>query len=77
MLSEEGLTAEHMDTKSDVELEKDGAGFAVKKVHLTLSAKINGTDDAKFQDVEKKAKEGCPISKLLNATITMDATLVS
>ncbi len=77
MLGEEGLTAERMDTTSDVELEKDGDGFAVKKVHLTLKAKIPGTDDAKFQAIAKKAKEGCPISKLLTATITMDATLVS
>ena len=77
MLGEEGLTAEHMDTQSDVTLEKDGDGFAVKTVHLTLKAKIPGTDDAKFQAVAKKAKEGCPISKLLTATITMDATLVS
>ena len=75
-LSEEGITAEHMDTQSDVELEKEGDGFAVKKVHLTLKAKIPGTDDAKFQEIAKKAKENCPISKLLTATITMDATLV-
>ena len=72
-----GLRADHMDTQSDVELEKEGDGFAVKKVHLTLKAKIPGTDDAKFQAIAKQAKENCPISKLLTATITMDATLVS
>ena len=76
MLGEAGLTAEHMDTKSEVELEKDGAGFSIKKIHLTLNAKIPGTDEAKFQEIAKQAKEGCPISKLFNATITMDATLV-
>lgn len=77
MLGEAGLTAEHMETRSDVELEKDGDGFSIKKVHLTLKAKIPGTDDANFQAIAKKAKEGCPISKLLTATITMDAQLVS
>ena len=76
-LSQEGITPEHMDTTSDVELEKEGDGFAVKKVHLTLKAKIPGTDEAKFQEVAKKAKENCPISKLLTATITLDATLLS
>ena len=76
-LSQHGITPEHMDTKSDVELEKEGEGFAVKKVHLTLKAKIPGTDEAKFQEIAKQAKENCPISKLLTATITLDATLVS
>lgn len=75
-LSEEGLSAERMDTQSDVELEKEGEGFAVKKVHLTLRAKIPGTDESKFKQIATKAKENCPISKLLNATITMDATLI-
>lgn len=77
MLGEAGLTADHMETHSDVELEKDGDGFSIKKVHLTLKAKVPGTDDANFQAIAKKAKEGCPISKLFTATITMDAQLVS
>ena len=77
MLGEENLTAEHMDTRSDVELEKDGDGFAVKKVHLTLTAKVPGTDEATFHRIATKAKENCPISKLLKATITMDASLVA
>ena len=76
-LSGENITAEHMDTQSDVELEKEGEGFAVKKVHLTLKAKIPGVDEAKFQQLAKQAKENCPISKLLTATITLDATLMS
>ena len=76
-LGQAGITPEHMETRSDVELEKEGEGFAVKKVHLTLKAKIPGTQEAKFQEVAKQAKENCPISKLLTATITMDATLVA
>ena len=77
MLGLENLTAEHMDTRSDVELEKDGEGFAVKKVHLTLKAKVPGASEEAFHAIATKAKENCPISKLLNATITMDASLVS
>ena len=77
MLGEENLTAEHMDTQADVTLDKDGDGFSIKTVHLTLKAKVPGTDDAKFQGIVKKAKEGCPVSKLLKAEITLDATLLS
>jgi lipoyl-dependent peroxiredoxin len=75
MLGQEGLTAEHMDTKAEVSLDKDGDGFSIKTVHLTLKAKIPGTDEARFQAIVKKAKEGCPVSKLLTAQITLDATL--
>jgi osmotically inducible protein OsmC len=44
-------------------------------VHLTVSGKVPGIDDAKFQEVAKAAKAGCPVSKVLNATITLDAKL--
>jgi osmotically inducible protein OsmC len=77
MLGEAGLTATRMDTKSEVELEKDGDGFAIKNVKLTLTATVPGVDDATFQSIAHKAKEGCPISKLLTATITLDATLAA
>lgn len=77
MLGLENLTATHMDTRSEVDLEKDGDGFAVKTVHLTLKAKVPGTTEEAFKAIATKAKENCPISKLLNATITMDASLVS
>ena len=77
MLGEAHLTAEHMETRADVSLDKDGDGFSIKTVHLTLKARIPGTDEAKFQEIIKKAKEGCPVSKLLKAEITLDATLLS
>ncbi|MET0676655.1 MAG: OsmC family peroxiredoxin, partial [Bradyrhizobium sp.] len=69
------LTAEQMETKADVTLEKQGDGFAITAVHLTLKAKIPGADDAKFQELAGKAKAGCPVSKLLKAEITLDASL--
>jgi len=75
MLGEAGLTAEKIETHADVTLEKVGEGFAITASHLTVTAKIPGADDAKFQEIATKAKSGCPVSKLLNATITMDAKL--
>lgn len=77
ILGEAKLTAEQMETKADVTLEKQGDGFAIPAIHLTLTAKIPGADDATFQDCAAKAKAGCPVSKLLNTKITLDAKLVS
>lgn len=75
ILGEAGLTAERMETRADVTLEKLDSGFAITKVHLTLKAKIPGTDKAKFEELAGKAKANCPVSKLLKAEITLDATL--
>ena len=75
MLGEAGLTADHMETTAEVSLDKDGDGFAVTSSRLTLKATIPGADEAKFQELAAKAKAGCPISKLLNTEITLDASL--
>ena len=75
MLGEAGLTADRMETTAEVTLEKEGDGFAITSSHLTLKATIPGADDVKFQDLATKAKAGCPVSKLLKAEITLDATL--
>ena len=77
ILGEAKLTAEQMDTKADVTLEKVADGFAITAVVLTLRAKIPGADRAKFEELAAKAKAGCPVSKLLNAKVTLDAALVS
>jgi osmotically inducible protein OsmC len=76
ILGEAKLTAEHMETKADVTLEKEGDGFAITAVHLSLTAKIPGANDDTFQEIAGKAKAGCPVSKLLNTKITLDAKLV-
>ena len=76
ILGEAGLTADEMNTQADVTLEKQADGFAITKVHLTLKAKIPGADNAKFQELAAKAKAGCPVSKLLKADISLDASLV-
>jgi len=77
ILGEAQLTAEHMETKAEVSLEKVADGFAITKVHLTLQAKVPGADGARFAELAAKAKAGCPVSKLLKAEITLDATLLS
>jgi osmotically inducible protein OsmC len=75
MLGEAGLTADKIETHAAVSLEKVGDGFEITSSHLTVTAKIPGADKAKFEELANKAKAGCPVSKLLKAKITMDATL--
>jgi osmotically inducible protein OsmC len=58
-------------------MEKLEAGWTVTEVHLDVTAKIPGADRAAFETAAKNAKEGCPISRLLNAKIAMDAKLQS
>ncbi|MBB3189983.1 OsmC family protein [Halomonas cerina] len=77
ILGEEGLTPERIATEAKVSLEEVEGGFAITAVHLDTVAKIPGADDAAFQDAANKAKEGCPVSKLFNATITLEAKLES
>ncbi len=77
MLGNAGLTAERIETKAAVTLEKVGEGFSITAVHLDVKAKIPGTDTETFQRIATQAKEGCPVSKLFKATITMDATLAA
>jgi osmotically inducible protein OsmC len=77
ILGEAKLTAEQMDTTAEVTIEQVEGGFAITSSHLTIKAKIPGADQAKFQELAGKAKAGCPVSKLLKAEITLDATLVS
>ena len=74
-LGNAGMTAESIRTTAAVTLEKTDAGFTVTLVHLDVTAKIPGADQAKFETAANNAKAGCPISRLLNTTITMDAKL--
>ena len=76
ILGDAGFTADEMNTKSEITLEKQGDGFAITKAHLTLRAKIPGIDEAKFKELAGMAEKGCPVSKVLNAEISLDAALV-
>lgn len=74
-LGEAGMTAERLDTTAIVTLEKIDGGFAITAVHLDLVGKVPGASQEAFVAIANKAKLGCPVSKLLNATITLEARL--
>ena len=74
-LEDAGMKAESIDTTAAVTLEKTDAGFTITKVHLDVTARIPGGDPSAFETATNNAKAGCPVSRLLNAEITMDAKL--
>jgi len=73
-----GLATTHIDTKASVRLSKQGNGFVIDRIALTLQASVPGIDAAKFQEIAAAAKRDCPLSKALAAVpeITLQATLV-
>lgn len=75
VLAESGLTADTIDTKAVVTLEQSDGGFFIPLIELTLRAAIPGADEATFQTAAATAKANCPLSKVLNAEITLDAAL--
>ena len=70
-----GAKAENIDTKATVNLEKIETGWTVTGIHLEVRAKLATGDQAQFEKAAANAKEGCPISKLFRAPITLDAQL--
>jgi osmotically inducible protein OsmC len=74
-LGKTGFTPAAIHTTATVALEKTDAGWTVTESHLDLTAKIPGIDQPKFADIAGAAKAGCPISRLLNAKVTLDAKL--
>jgi osmotically inducible protein OsmC len=76
-LGNAGMTAESIDTTATVTLDKTDAGFSITSSHLDVTVKIPGADKAKFDEAAKAAETGCPISRVLNTKITMDAKLIS
>jgi lipoyl-dependent peroxiredoxin len=68
---------ERVDSKSEVVINKDGDGFSITSVHLTVTAKIPGIDQATFQSIAAEAKTGCPVSKLMKVEIGFETTLLS
>ena len=75
-LGNAGMTADSIETSATVTLDQVEGGFAVTSSHLQTTVKIPNADKAAFETAVEGAKTGCPISKLLNAKITMDAKLV-
>ena len=72
-LGKSGITPESISTTATITLEKTDAGFTVTESHLDMTAKIPGADKEKVLGIANTAKAGCPISRLLNAKVTLDA----
>lgn len=76
-LGNAGLTPESINTTATLSLEKLDSGFTITAVHLDVVGRVPKADDAAFQKAAENAKSGCPVSKVLNAKITMSAKLES
>jgi osmotically inducible protein OsmC len=71
----EGMTVDSIETRATVSLEKGEAVFSVTSSHLQMTARIPNANKAAFEKAVEAARSGCPVSRLLNATITIEATL--
>lgn len=71
-----GIPADEIRTSAAVTVAPEGDGFAITAVHLTVKARVPGADADAFRKAAEGAKAGCPVSKALNAEITMDADLI-
>jgi len=76
ILVQAGITPERIDTSAAVYLEKGEAGFSITRVHLETRVRAPGADAEAFDKAAADAKAGCPVSRVLNAAITLDASLV-
>jgi lipoyl-dependent peroxiredoxin len=75
LIQRAGLEPEELSTEAAVSLVPDGQGFKIDRSALTLRAKVPGLDQAKFEELAGTAEKSCPVSRLLNAEITLDAKL--
>jgi osmotically inducible protein OsmC len=71
-----GLTADSLETTATITLDVSGAAPTITSSHLVLKAKVPGVTNEKFQELAKGAEQGCPISRVIKAEITLDATLL-
>jgi osmotically inducible protein OsmC len=76
-LGKAGFTADSIQTEAAVRLEKVGDGFAITHSDLVCVAKVPGVDERAFQEIAEQTKAGCPVSKVLNAKISLSAKLMS
>jgi lipoyl-dependent peroxiredoxin len=77
LLGKEGFTADEIRTSAEITLDKVDEGFEITASHLTVTARIPGVDQAKFEEIANKVKVGCPVSKVLKARITLDVKLLT
>ena len=77
-LTEAGFKPERLEATAEVSIDNvAGSGWTITTSRITLKAKVPGIDETKFHDITAKAKATCPVSRVLNATIMLDAKLVS
>ena len=74
-LTNAGFTADEINTSAALSMEKDDAGWTIKKIELTTSAKVPGISESQFLELADGAKKGCPVSRVLNCEITLKASL--
>ena len=77
MLNGAGFTADAIDTEANLTMDQVNGAWTITAIHLTTRARVPSIDAAKFAELSSNAKATCPISRLLNTTITLDAALVS
>ena len=75
LIQRAGAQAEELSTEAAISLVPDGEGFKIDRSALTLRAKVPGLDQAKFEELAQAAEKSCPVSRLLNAEITLEAKL--
>lgn len=75
LLGAAGLTPERIETRAEVTLEQQGQDFSITAIDLTLEARVPGASPEQFEKIANQAKEGCPVSKLFKAPISLKATL--
>lgn len=75
LIQRAGGAADELNTEAAISLVPDGEGFKIDKSALTLRAKVPGMDQAKFEELARTAEKNCPVSRLLNAEISLKATL--
>ena len=76
LLQRAGFTPTELKTQAAVALDPDGQGFRISRSALTLEAQVPGIEPAQFEALARTAETNCPVSKALNAEITLDAKLV-
>ena len=74
-LQQAGFTPDELRTKANLTMEQQGGGFAITAIRLDLTARVPGIDEGRFQQLANEAKANCPVSRVLNAQITLDAKL--
>lgn len=76
-LTEAKLVPTELSTNAEVTLEQQGGGFTITHVQLTVKGRVPGADAARFAELAQKAKENCPLSKVIRADISMTAELLA